>query len=85
MQKAQHAIAVDKTEKYRLTMSPQTGCGLRMFPCQTQVLTTQINRPMLVHIARDVVAMFPACQCAGTGYRQRTMHMVPMMGKVGYM
>lgn len=67
MQNEQQAIAVEITAKYRLKISPQKGYGLRMFPCQTQVSITHMNSPMLVHIAREVVAIFPAFQCAGTG------------------
>ena len=85
MDSAHPAIPVEHTAKYTLTISPQIGYGLRMFPCHTHVLMTHCSSPILVQSPRETVAMLPTLHCAGTGYRHSSMEIVPMIGNKGYM
>jgi hypothetical protein len=40
---------------------------------------------MAVQREREMVAIFPALQCAGTGKRHMAMASDPRIGKMGYM
>ena len=85
MDSAQPAIAVGATMRYKLTISPQIGYGLRMFPCHTYVLMAHCSSPMVVQSARETVAMLPTLHCAGTVYKHSSMEIVPTIGNKGYM
>lgn len=61
------------------------GYGFRILPCQTQTSITVMRMPRAVHMEREIVAILPALQCAGTGSRHRIIAIDPMIGYTGYM
>jgi hypothetical protein len=44
-----------------------------------------MRMPRAVHMAREIVAILPALQCAGIGSRHRIIAIDPMIGYTGYM
>jgi hypothetical protein len=44
-----------------------------------------MKRPMVVHRAREIVAILPTLQCAGTEKRHKIIAIVATIGYTGYM